>query len=49
MKIWTQKIHQSNVKIELKNKSSSNEELISEMHWKFPNIHFSNLKKNLNN
>jgi hypothetical protein len=34
-------------KLKLKNKTSSNEKIISEMHWNFPNIFFFNLK-NLN-
>jgi hypothetical protein len=32
-------------KWKIKNKASSNEKLISEVHWKFPNIYFPNFLK----
>jgi len=41
-KMWTQKIHQNSVNFFFKNKASSNEELISEMYWNFPNIYIFN-------
>jgi hypothetical protein len=37
-KMWIQKICQSNVKIKIKKKASSNEKFISEVHWSFLNI-----------
>jgi hypothetical protein len=42
--MWIQKICQSIVIFFQKNKTSSNEELISEMHWNFPNIYILNFK-----
>jgi hypothetical protein len=43
-KTWTQKIRQNSVKIEIKNKESSKEELINEMPWNFPYIYFKTFK-----
>jgi hypothetical protein len=37
--MWTQKTHQSSVKIQIKNKISSNEEFISDVHSDFRNIY----------
>jgi hypothetical protein len=42
-KIWTTKKCQSNVKIKINNKTSSNEDFIIEMHWNFA-INFLKIK-----
>jgi hypothetical protein len=45
--MWTQKTHQSSVKIQIKNKISSNEEFISDVHSNFRNTYIF-LKINFN-
>ncbi len=44
-KMWIQKIYKVSVKIKIK--TSSNEELISEMQWKFPYIYILYIKANM--